>query len=86
MVVIGDSDLASNKNIGIGYNTDLLLNTIAWLTENADLIAIRPQAGESVLHLSVSEQRAIVWLSVLGALQLVVLLGIVTFLFRRRYQ
>ncbi len=86
IVVIGDSDLASNKNIGIGYNTDLLLNTIAWLTENSDLIAIRPKAGEAVLHLSMGEQRAIVWLSVLGTLQLVVIVGLGTFLFRRRYQ
>lgn len=86
IVVIGDSGLASNKNIGIGYNTDLLLNTIAWLSENADLIAIRPKESESVLNLTMGEQRAIVWLSVLGTLQLVVVIGIGTFLFRRRYQ
>lgn len=86
IVVIGDADFASNKNIGYTYNTDLILNTVAWLTENADLIAIRPRADEAVLSLSIGDRRGIVWLSVLGTLQVVVIAGILTMLFRRRYQ
>jgi hypothetical protein len=63
------------------------LNTIAWLTENEDLIAIRPRGSEGqVLSLTVAEQRGIVWLSVLGTLQVIVLIGMLTFLYRRRYQ
>lgn len=86
VVVIGDADITSNQQIEIGYNTDLMLNTVAWLTENADLIAIRPGTGEAVLTLSKAEQRAIVWLSVLGALQTIVVAGIITMVYRRRYQ
>ncbi|HIA47592.1 MAG TPA: hypothetical protein EYN96_06400 [Candidatus Hydrogenedentes bacterium] len=87
VVVIGDADSTLNQLLLAGGTADLILNTIAWLTENEDLIAIRPRGSEGqVLSLTVAEQRGIVWLSVLGTLQVIVLIGMLTFLYRRRYQ
>jgi ABC-type uncharacterized transport system involved in gliding motility auxiliary subunit len=86
-VVVGDSDSTSNQLLGHRGTVDLILNTVAWLTENEDLIAIRSRGSDGqVLSLSLSEQRGIVWLSVLGTLQVIILIGILTFLYRRRYQ
>lgn len=87
VVVLGNSQCASNQNLGNVGNADLILNTIAWLTESEDLIAIRPRGTETaVLNFSLDEQRTIVWISVLGTLQTVILIGMGTFLYRRRYR
>lgn len=41
LVVIGDSDFASNTYLHLSANADLFLNSVAWLTEESDLISIR---------------------------------------------
>ncbi len=46
LVVIGDSDFASNSALGIQGNRDLALNTINWLAQQENLIAIRPRQPE----------------------------------------
>jgi ABC-type uncharacterized transport system involved in gliding motility auxiliary subunit len=43
IVVIGDSDLASNAHIEDFFNKEFLLNAIAWLSGQEDLIAERPK-------------------------------------------
>ncbi|MFP6583144.1 MAG: DUF4350 domain-containing protein, partial [Candidatus Hydrogenedentota bacterium] len=87
VVVIGNSQCTANQLVLEAGTADLLLNTIAWLTESEDLIAIRPRGNETaILRLSLNEQRTIIWISVLGTVQAVILAGIGTFLFRRRYQ
>jgi ABC-type uncharacterized transport system involved in gliding motility auxiliary subunit len=43
IVVYGDSEFASNALVRSLGNADLFLNTIAWLAEEEDLIAIRPK-------------------------------------------
>ncbi|HXB53370.1 MAG TPA: GldG family protein [Vicinamibacteria bacterium] len=43
VVAIGDSDFASNALLGFQGNKDFFLNGVAWLSEDADLIAIRPK-------------------------------------------
>src|SRR4051794_1949344 len=43
VVAIGDADFASNALLGFQGNQDFLLNTIAWLSQDSDLIAIRPK-------------------------------------------
>jgi ABC-type uncharacterized transport system involved in gliding motility auxiliary subunit len=43
MVVIGDSDFATNRHIQNGGNGDLLLNAVNWITEEEHLISIRPK-------------------------------------------
>jgi ABC-type uncharacterized transport system involved in gliding motility auxiliary subunit len=43
VVIIGDSDFASNSHIHNGGNGDLFLNSINWLAEEEHLINIRPK-------------------------------------------
>lgn len=43
LVVIGDSDFASNQAFRFQRNGDLFLNSINWLAQDEDLIAIRPK-------------------------------------------
>jgi len=74
MVIIGDSDFATNRHIQNGGNGDLFLNAVNWLTEEEHLISIRPkQSAFSRLLLS---QRAygFVRFSSVGLLPLLVLL------------
>ena len=42
MVVVGDSDFASNSALGIQGNRDITLNIVNWLAQQENLIAIRP--------------------------------------------
>lgn len=43
VVVFGDSDFAANSGIGIQGNKDLFMNTIGWLSQQENLISIRPK-------------------------------------------
>ncbi len=88
LVVVGDSDFASNGQIAsIPGNFNFILNTMAWLTENEDLIAIRPTGKQAPpVILSDYDQRAIVWIAVLGTVQAVAVAGMIAFVLRRKYQ
>ena len=46
VAVFGDSDFAANGSLGIQGNRDLLLNAVNWLTEQENLISIRPREPE----------------------------------------
>ena len=48
MVVFGDADFASNALLKLGNNGDLLLNTIAWLTEEQSQIGERERQSEHI--------------------------------------
>jgi len=67
LVVIGDSDFASNGVIRVQSfrNADLFLNSVNWLAEDEDLISIRPKSvtNRSVTMTS-SQQRTFFLLSV----------------------
>jgi len=43
VVAFGDADFASNGYLSFEGNSDLLLNSVAWLAEDADLISVRPK-------------------------------------------
>ncbi len=43
LIVVGDSDFASNLHIRNGGNGDLFLNAVNWLSEEENLISIRPK-------------------------------------------
>jgi ABC-type uncharacterized transport system involved in gliding motility auxiliary subunit len=45
VVLIGDSDFASNSFLGVLGNGDFFQNVIAFLAEDVDLIRIRPRAA-----------------------------------------
>jgi len=50
-VIVGDSDFLSNRLLLVGSNRDLALNSFAELTDQKDLISIRPkqEAGNKLL-------------------------------------
>ena len=84
VAAFGDSDFASNALLGFQGNQDFILNVVAWLSEDQDLISIRPREPEDQ-RLTVSRQTqqnvAIVALLLLPGLFIV--LGIATW-WRRR--
>src|SRR5205807_8604093 len=46
VVVIGDSDFASNAVLGISGNRDLFMNIVGWLSQQENLISIRPKEAD----------------------------------------
>ncbi|MBI5233682.1 MAG: GldG family protein [Deltaproteobacteria bacterium] len=84
IVVVGDSDFANNTHINLAGNRDFFLNTVSWLAEEADMIAIRKkEAGITPLMLTAIQGRLIFWMSVVIPSVVVTVLGFVVF-FRRR--
>lgn len=66
MVVFGDSDFASNGALGIEGNRDLFMNALGWLSQQENLISIRPKtADDRRLTLTATQQSNITWLSLL---------------------
>jgi hypothetical protein len=62
IVVLGDSDLATNEMLNLYGNLDLTLNAIAWLAGEEDQVSIRPNpAARGSLTMN-SVQGLIVWL------------------------
>jgi ABC-type uncharacterized transport system involved in gliding motility auxiliary subunit len=47
IVLIGDSDFASNGFVNLSGNRDLFLNTLSWLAEEENLIAVRPKESRA---------------------------------------
>jgi ABC-type uncharacterized transport system involved in gliding motility auxiliary subunit len=43
VVVLGDSDFASNNILGVQGNRDLFMNIVGWLSQQENLISIRPK-------------------------------------------
>ena len=64
LAVFGDSDFASNSAVGIQGNRDLALNTINWLAQQENLIAIRPREPEDRrITLTADQQARVYWLT-----------------------
>jgi ABC-type uncharacterized transport system involved in gliding motility auxiliary subunit len=87
VVVVGDSDFVSNDKIRLAGNHNFLLNSLAWLTESEELIAIRPTGTEDPpIILSKGQQQAVSWIAALGLVQAVAAAGVGMHLWRRRYE
>jgi ABC-type uncharacterized transport system involved in gliding motility auxiliary subunit len=66
VAVIGDSDFAANAGLGIQGNRDLFMNTVGWLSQQENLIAIRARDPQDRrITLTATQQNNIVWLSLL---------------------
>ncbi|MBI3262681.1 MAG: GldG family protein, partial [Acidobacteria bacterium] len=64
VAAIGDSDFAANYALGIQGNRDLFMNTVNWLSQQENLISIRPKEPEDRrITLTADQQRRIFWLS-----------------------
>ena len=62
LVLFGDAEYATNKAFGFGGNRDILLNSIAWLSESSDLISVRPKSRASQpVVMSALQARALTW-------------------------
>ncbi|MFN0107599.1 MAG: GldG family protein [Blastocatellia bacterium] len=84
LVVIGDSDFASNQAFRFQRNGDLFMNSINWLAQDEDLISIRPKQATNRSVTMNAEQQNTFWYLVVFVLPLAVL-GIGTFIwFKRR--
>ena len=56
-MVFGDSDFASNGVLGIQGNRDLFMNTVGWLSQQENLISIRPkEADDRRITLTATQQ------------------------------
>jgi ABC-type uncharacterized transport system involved in gliding motility auxiliary subunit len=84
VVAVGDSDFAANFAIPIQGNRDLFLNVVGWLTQQENLIAIRPkEPGDRRLTLTADQGSRIAWLAQLIIPGVLFALGIATW-WRRR--
>ena len=84
-MVFGDSDFASNNYLNLSGNRDLFLNTVSWLAEEENLIAIRPKEGGSFFTpVTANQERLIFWLSMIVLPAVVVGSGVATYMWRRQ--
>jgi gliding motility-associatede transport system auxiliary component len=84
LVVVGDSDFASNSVAGMGGNRDMFLNIVNWLAQQENLISVRPRNAEDRrITLTAGQDRMIFWFTMLILPGLIFLAGIQTW-WRRR--
>ncbi len=84
IAVIGDSDFAANYALGIQGNRDLFLNTVNWLAEQENLIAIRAKEPEDRrLTMLPAQQRRVNWLAMFIIPGLVIVSGVYNWWQRR---
>ena len=84
-VLVGNAAFATNRAFNKSGNGDFFLSALHWLTEERDLIAIRPKAASSSpLLLTAGQQRLVFWIPVLIVPGAVAVFGMVVWRRRRR--
>lgn len=84
IAVFGDSDFVTNRYYYLSGNGNFFLNTVNWLTEEEDLIAIQPKTSfPRIIQLSPSQGRLIFFVSLI-ILPLAVLITGISIWVRRR--
>lgn len=77
LVVIGNSDFASNQAVGQAGNGDLFFNTIDWLAQDENQISIRPKsAANRRVTMTKSQGSALFWLDQIFLPGIVIFSGI----------
>jgi ABC-type uncharacterized transport system involved in gliding motility auxiliary subunit len=85
MIVVGDSDFASNGGRRFGINSDLFQNMLSWLAHEEDLISIRPRpADTSEFDITETRMRVINLASIVFAPFLMFSSGLAVWASRRR--
>lgn len=84
IVAIGDSDFAANTGVGLPGNRDFFVNTLNWLSQQENLIAVRPRQPEDRrLTMTAEQQNRIMILTLLIIPGLVFATGVYTWWKRR---
>jgi ABC-type uncharacterized transport system involved in gliding motility auxiliary subunit len=84
IAVFGDSDFVTNRYYYLSGNGNFFLNTVNWLTEEEDLIAIQPKTSSPrTIQLSPSQGRLIFFVSLVILPLLVLITGISIWVRRR---
>jgi ABC-type uncharacterized transport system involved in gliding motility auxiliary subunit len=77
LVVIGDSDYASNQWINSQHNGDLFYNTIDWLAQDENQISIRPkQPTDRRVTLTVAQASLLRWIDLIFLPGVVLISGV----------
>jgi len=85
IVVYGDSDFVSNTHLRLSGNRDLFLNSIAWLSGEESLIAIRGKEVDATpLFLRKGQSRMLFFVTVIIMPLLVIAIGVVMLIRRRK--
>ncbi len=85
LVVFGDSDFASNSYFNASGNGDLALSVVAWLSEQEELVSIRPKTAlPRILILTRGEIFLYLWTLVLLGPVLVTVAGVAIWLRRKK--
>jgi len=87
LVAFGNAEFANNSLFPVQGNGNLFLNTVSWLAEEEDLIAIRPRkgGGSGPVILTAAQAPLIFWLPVVMLPLAVLASGAVVFM-RRKWQ
>ena len=63
IVIVGDTDFATNAHIHRGANADFFVNAVDWLAKREELISVRSTpVQENRLNLSSRTQKGIFWI------------------------
>ena len=85
IVVAGSSLFAANKYYKLQGNGDLFMNSVSWLAEDENLIAIRPKSSKSQpIVLTGNESLVILVVPVVLLPLSWIIVGVVVYLYRRR--
>ena len=85
VLLVGDSDFASNAFLDFSGNTDFILHAVAWLAEEKDLVTIAPKDTRlGTLLLTAAQSNALFALQVLGLPGFFLLAGFAVWRRRRR--
>jgi ABC-type uncharacterized transport system involved in gliding motility auxiliary subunit len=85
LAVFGDSDFAGNGTFNLSGNGDLFLNTVNFLTEEEQLIAIRPaKTPVKPLSLTAAQAKVLFWVPLVLLPLLIVTAGLAVWKKRSR--
>jgi len=77
VVVMGDSDFATNGTLGLPGNRELFLNVANWLAQQENLIAIRPRdPADRPLNMTDDQGRMIFWFTLVIVPMLLFAMGV----------
>jgi ABC-type uncharacterized transport system involved in gliding motility auxiliary subunit len=85
VIAFGDADFASNRLVGVPVgNKDLILNSVAWLSQDTDLISIRAkEADDQRMFLTGGQALGVMLISLLGLPLIPIVLGVMSWWSRR---